>query len=159
MTDRADDSPVLFAYDGSEHAKAAIRQAGRQLGEGRPAIVLTVWNPLATVPLATAAGLTAVGLHETIEREARRVAEEGAELARSSGFDAQPVAEMGEPVWQQIVDSAEEHHAGIVVMGSHGRTGIGMVLLGSVAAATARHTERPVLIAHAGAQPSSGKSL
>jgi nucleotide-binding universal stress UspA family protein len=159
MADRPDNSPVLFAYDGSEHAKAAILQAGRQLGERRPAIVLTVWNPLATLPFATAAGLTSVGLDETIEQEARRVAAEGAALARSSGFDAQPLAEMGEPVWQRIVDSAEEHDAGIVVMGSHGRTGIGVVLLGSTAAATARHTKRPVLIAHAGATPSSGKSL
>jgi nucleotide-binding universal stress UspA family protein len=33
-------------------------------------------------------------------------------------------------------------------MGSHGRTGIGLVLMGSVAAAVSRHTERPVLIVH-----------
>jgi nucleotide-binding universal stress UspA family protein len=46
------------------------------------------------------------------------------------------------------VDTAEEHDAGIVVMGSHGRTGIPLVLLGSVAEATARHSARPVLIAH-----------
>jgi nucleotide-binding universal stress UspA family protein len=159
MADRADNSPVLFAYDGSEHAKAAILEAGRQLAEARSAIVLTVWHPLATLPFATAAGLTSDGSEEAIEREARRVAEEGAALARSSGFDAQPVAEMGEPVWQRIVDSADEHDAGIVVMGSHGRTGIGTVLLGSSAAVTARHTDRPVLIAHAGSRPSSGKSL
>lgn len=140
---------MLFAYDGSPHAKAAIRQAGRQLANGRRAIVLTVWSPLANVPFASAAGLSAVGLDESIEREARKVAEQGANLARSSGFDAEPRAERGEPVWQRIVDSAEEHDAGLLVIGSHGRTGIGYVLLGSIAAATARHTDRPVLIGHA----------
>jgi nucleotide-binding universal stress UspA family protein len=149
MADRSVNGPVLFAYDGSEHAKAAIRQAARQLGKGRSAIVLTVWNPLATMPFGTAIGLSTVALDESVQREARKVADEGAELARSSGFDARPVAEMGEPVWQRIVDSAEEHDAEIVVMGSHGHTGIGLMLLGSVAAATARHTDRPVLIAHA----------
>jgi nucleotide-binding universal stress UspA family protein len=149
MANRADRSPVLFAYDGSLHAKAAIRQAGRQLANGRRAIVLTVWSPLANLPFASAAGLSAVGLDESIEREARKVAEEGAKLARSSGFDAEPRAERGEPVWQRIVDSAEEHDAGLLVIGSHGRTGIGFVLLGSIAAATARHTDRPVLIGHA----------
>jgi nucleotide-binding universal stress UspA family protein len=149
MAKRADRSPVLFAYDGSPHAKAAIRQAGRQLANGRRAIVLTVWSPLANVPFVSAAGLSAVGLDESIEREARKVAEQGAKLARSSGFDAEPLAERGEPVWQRIVDSAEEHDAGLLVIGSHGRTGIGYVLLGSIAAATARHTDRPVLIGHA----------
>ena len=140
--------PVLFAYDGSAQAKAAIRQAAEQLRNGRPAIVLTVWHALAVVPFPTAIGLTSEGLEDSIEQQARRVAEEGAELARSGGFDAEPVAEQGEPVWQRIVDYAEERDAGIVVMGSHARTGLGLVLLGSVAAATARHTDLPVLIAH-----------
>jgi nucleotide-binding universal stress UspA family protein len=149
MANRADRSPVLIAYDGSPHAKAAIRQAGQQLANGRRAIVLTVWSPLADLPFATAAGLSAVGLDASIEKEARKVAEEGAKLARSSGFDAEPRAERGEPVWERIVDSAEEHDAGLLVIGSHGRTGIGYVLLGSIAAATARHTDRPVLIGHA----------
>ena len=140
--------PVLFAYDGSAQAKAAIRQAAEQLRNGRPAIVLTVWHALAVVPFPTAIGLSSEGLEDSIDQQARRVAEEGAELARSGGFDAEPVAEQGEPVWQRIVDYAEERDAGIVVMGSHARTGIGLVLLGSVAAATARHTDLPVLIAH-----------
>jgi nucleotide-binding universal stress UspA family protein len=140
--------PVLFAYDGSAQAKAAIRHAAKQLTNGRPAIVLTVWHPLATLPFPTAVGLTSVGLEDGIEREARMVAEEGARLARASGFDAEPVAERGDPVWLRIVDYADEHDAGIVVMGSHGRTGVGLVLLGSVVAATTRHTDRPVLIGH-----------
>jgi nucleotide-binding universal stress UspA family protein len=38
-------------------------------------------------------------------------------------------------------------------MGSHGRSGIKLMLLGSVAAAVARHTERAVLIAHDGSGP------
>ena len=159
MANRTDNGPVLFAYDGSEHATAAIRQAGRQLAKGRPAIVLTVWSPLATLPFTTAVGLSSLGLEEGIEQEARTVAEQRAELARSSGFDAEPATEQGDPVWQRIVDTAEEHDAGIVVMGSHGHTGIGLALLGSIAAATARHTERPVLIAHVGSQQGSERTL
>jgi nucleotide-binding universal stress UspA family protein len=34
------------------------------------------------------------------------------------------------------------------VLGSHGRNGIGLVLMGSVASAVVRHTTRPVLIVH-----------
>jgi nucleotide-binding universal stress UspA family protein len=143
------DGPVLFAYDGSEHAKAAIREAGRQLRKGRRAIVLSVWEPLGAVSLAGAPGIPPVGMTAGIEEEARQLAEEGAKLARAAGFQAEPIAEQGDPIWERIVESAEAHGADIVVMGSHGRTGVKLALLGSVAQATARHTDRPVLIATA----------
>jgi nucleotide-binding universal stress UspA family protein len=147
------DHPILIAYDGSEYAKAAIVQAGEQLRDGRRAIVLTVWQPYGAMGFVGAPGVVPVGVEEDVERDARRVAEEGAQLARTAGFDAEPVVERGDPIWQQIVESADEHDASVVVMGSHGRTGISRVLLGSVAGTAASHTGRPVLIAHDGSQP------
>jgi nucleotide-binding universal stress UspA family protein len=140
--------PVLFAYDGSEQANAAIREAARQLGADRHGIVLTVWEPMAAFPFAGAA-VSGTVFEDDFEAEALRVADEGASLARSLGLDATPLAERGDPVWQSIVAAADEHEASIVVMGSHGRTGIALVLLGSVAANVVRHTSRPVLIVHA----------
>ena len=145
------DGPVLFAYDGFEDAKAAIRQAGRQFRTGRSAIVLTVWEPFASMPFASTPS-SPDGLAQDIEREARRIADEGARLARACGFDARPVAERGDSVWRRIVQSAEEHGASIVVLGAHGRTGTQLVASGSVAAAAAQHTVRPVLIVHAPAR-------
>jgi nucleotide-binding universal stress UspA family protein len=88
-------------------------------------------------------------LEAELLNEATKIADEGTRLARSVGFDAWPQVETGEPVWRTIVDVADAHDAGIVVLGSHGRTGIGLVLMGSVASAVARHTQRPVLIVHA----------
>jgi hypothetical protein len=38
------DRPILFAYDGSDYAKAAIEQAAEQLESDRRAIVLTMWQ-------------------------------------------------------------------------------------------------------------------
>ena len=150
--------PILIAYDGSDYAKAAIKQASEQLRDGRRAIVLTVWRPYSAAGFVGAPGVPPVGLDEDIERDARRVAEEGARLARTAGFDAESIAERGDPTWERIVQSADEHDAGIVVMGSHWRTGISRVLLGSVAGAAASHTARPVLIAHDGVQPTPESS-
>jgi nucleotide-binding universal stress UspA family protein len=144
--------PILIAYDGSDYAKEAIKQAGEQLRDGRRAIVLTVWQPYA-LGFVGAPVVAPVALEEDIDRKAREVAKEGARLARRAGFDAEPLVEQGDPVWQRIVESAEEHDADILVMGSHGRTGISRLLLGSVASAAASHTDRPVLIAHIGSQP------
>ncbi|MEA2419511.1 MAG: hypothetical protein QOE60_1717 [Thermoleophilaceae bacterium] len=149
------DGPVLIAYDGSEYAKAAIEQAGEQLRDGRRAIVLTVWQPFGAAGFVGAPMVPPVGVEEGFEREARRVAEEGAGLARRAGFEAEPEVERGDPVWQRIVESADEHGASIVVMGSHGRTGLSRVLMGSVAGTASSHTARPVLIAHDGSRPSA----
>jgi nucleotide-binding universal stress UspA family protein len=139
---------VLFAYDGSDPAKSAIREAGRQLTSGRRGIVLSVWEPLASHPLAGDAAAWGL-LEDDFDAEAAKVAEEGAGLARAAGFDAAPLADTGNPVWERIVEAAAAHDAEIVVMGSHGRTGIGLVLMGSVAEAVSRHTDLPVLIVHA----------
>lgn len=131
-----DDRRVLFAYDGSEQAKASILEAAQRLGPDRCAIVLTVWTP----PFARAAPAV------RCEEKATRLAYEGARLARSIGFDAQPVVASGDPVWREIVKSADAHDASIVVLGCRPSAGAGWTSARGVAAAVARHTTRSVLI-------------
>ncbi|HEY2055011.1 MAG TPA: universal stress protein [Solirubrobacterales bacterium] len=145
--------PVLIAYDGSDFAKAAIAAAANQLGPARKAVVVTVWEPL---DLKWAANLGNPALHaeayKTVGNEARvaaeRLAETGAELASEAGFDVRSELVDGSPAWQRIVEAAEKLDAGLIVLGSCGRTGLSYVLLGSVATAVARHSKRPVFIAH-----------
>jgi nucleotide-binding universal stress UspA family protein len=141
------DDMVLIAYDGSAQARAAIRAAGQQLRRGRAATVVTVWEPFAAFTFGAPA-FPVADLDEGIEQNAREVADEGVALAAEAGFQPLPLVETGGPVWRVIVDSAEERDASIIVMGSHGRTGIEFVLMGSVASAVARHAARPVLIVH-----------
>lgn len=147
--------PIVIAYDGSDYAKEAINQAGGQLRDGRRAIVLTVRQPYGALAFGAAPVVVPAGVEEDVDSRAREVAEEGTRLAREAGFDAEAAVEQGDPVWQLIVEFADQHDAGIIVMGSHGRTGMARALLGSVASATASHTARPVLIAHKRSEPSS----
>jgi nucleotide-binding universal stress UspA family protein len=140
--------PVVIAYDGSEFAKTAIEQAGRELKTERKALVLTVWQPLASLPfVAGPSGQVPTDVVEGIERSASTVAAEGADLASAAGFEAEPVTVEGDPVWRKILDVADENDAAVIVCGSHGRTGFDYIAIGSVATAVAQHAGRPVMIA------------
>ena len=140
--------PVVFAYDGSELAKLAIEEAGRQLGPGRDALVLTVWQPfdVGFVP-AVALRLDAAEIAD-VRDAAEQTAADGASLAKAAGFNARGREAKAAPTWKGIVHTAEEHDASLIVLGSHGRTGLAGVLLGSVAEAVAAHSRRSVLIVH-----------
>jgi nucleotide-binding universal stress UspA family protein len=140
--------PVVFAYDGSELAKLAIDEAGRQLAPGREALVLTVWQPfdVGFVP-AGALRLDAAEIAD-VREAAERTAADGASLAKAAGFEARGLGAEAAPTWKGIVDAADEHDASLIVLGSHGRTGLAGVLLGSVAEAVAAHSRRSVLIVH-----------
>jgi nucleotide-binding universal stress UspA family protein len=140
--------PVVFAYDGSELAKLAIDEAGRQLGPGRDALVLTVWQPfdVGFVP-AVAFRVNAAEIAD-VRNAAEQTAAEGASLAKTAGFNARGLEAEVAPTWKGIVHTAEEHDASLIVLGSHGRTGLAGVLLGSVAEAVAAHSRRSVLIVH-----------
>ncbi|MFN8217289.1 MAG: universal stress protein [Solirubrobacterales bacterium] len=146
--------PVLIAYDGSDHAKAAIAEAGRQLRPGREALILTVTEPMEGVPFLGAAGVpvdadSVEALFRAARAGADRTAGEGCELAREAGLEPEPVVATGGPVWSQIVETAEERDADVIVIGSRGLSGLKHAVLGSVAAAVAQHSKRTVLISHA----------
>jgi nucleotide-binding universal stress UspA family protein len=73
-------------------------------------------------------------------------AEQGAELARQAGFDAEARAELSAPTWQGVVDLADEVDAAVIVVGSRGLTGMRERLGGSVSHRVAEHSRRAVLI-------------
>jgi nucleotide-binding universal stress UspA family protein len=151
MTPDADsNSPILIPYDGSDHAKAAIKQAAAQLRIPRAALVLSVFEPLTAIPFWGAPyGRVPAEVVEEATKEAQRVAAEGAALANDAGFDSDSAVVEGSPVWERIVAVAKERGAGMIVMGSHGRSGVSYVAMGSVATAVAHHAAVPVLICRA----------
>jgi nucleotide-binding universal stress UspA family protein/MFS family permease len=140
--------PVLFAYDGSDVAKAAIAEAGHQLPARRAAVVLTVWRTfnVGFVPEPGAQFDAACG--GDVGQAAEQTAAHGAVLAEAAGFRAQATAAEGAPAWKAIIDAADDHDASLIVLGSHRHSGLGGLVAGSVASDVASRSERPVLIIH-----------
>jgi nucleotide-binding universal stress UspA family protein len=140
--------PVVFAYDGSDLSRLAIDEAGRQLAPGRDALVVTVWHPF-DVGFVPVGGLQfdAAEISE-VEAAAEQTAAEGASLAQAAGFNVRSAAVEAAPTWKGIVRVADDHGSSLIVLGSHGRTGLAGVLIGSVAEAVAEHSRSSVLIIH-----------
>jgi universal stress protein A len=67
----------------------------------------------------------------------------------------EPRATLGDP-FPVICRIAQEDHADLIVMGSHGRTGLSHVLIGSVAERVVRHAPCPVLVAKLPHTPAKG---
>src|SRR5215831_4707804 len=137
--------PVEFAYDGSDLAKAAITEAGRQLPVKRDALVLTVWKTFNVGFLPEPGAKFDAACADEVKQAAEQTAIHGASLAGAAGFRAQASAVEGTPTWKAIVDTADDHQASLIVLGSRGRAGLGLVA-GSVAGAVASRSLRPVLI-------------
>ncbi len=141
---------VLIAYDGSEHAKAAIARAGETLRPG-PAVVATAWTSFADsaprVVLRDAVRPVVADLDAAGREEAEEMAAEGSELARAAGLDAEPRAiRAAGPFYAALLEAADELDAAVIVVGSRGRSSVAAAVLGSVSTGILHHTERPVLV-------------
>jgi nucleotide-binding universal stress UspA family protein len=141
------DTTILICYDGSEGAARAIASAAALLGP-RHAVVLDIAPPI--TPAEGVATISPVvpgnAFEELNAADASRVAGRGAEIARSSGFDAEARAELAVPTWEGIVDVADELDAAVIVIGSRGLTGLKEIAEGSLSHQVAEHAGRPVLI-------------
>lgn len=154
LTVRHDDAPlpqprpprrVLVPIDFSEFGIASLRAAKRFVDDGGEVVLVHAVEEF--VPPGVY-GLEYPSYHDLradIDQHARREMEE---MARSELGDAvryrielqtgyAPVA---------IVEFADEIDADLVVMSTHGRSGIERMLLGSVAERVVRTSDRPVLI-------------
>jgi nucleotide-binding universal stress UspA family protein len=144
---------ILIAYDGSQHGREAIRAAAR-LARG-PATVLHVHCQAPRMPLATDAAM-GVALDQEVwaqrdrrlREQAEATAQEGAQLAREAGLEAEPlvVEELSRRVWRAIVDVADGCAAELVVLGRRGSHGLRTSLPGSISRGVMAHCSRPVLV-------------
>jgi len=82
------------------------------------------------------------------DEEAQQAVSEGVSALIQAGIDAH--GEVREAVFGQaareIVKDAQEHDAGIIIMGSRGRSDLAGLVLGSTAHKVIHLTDRPVLV-------------
>jgi nucleotide-binding universal stress UspA family protein len=83
---------------------------------------------------------------EQMESEATAHVNSIRERAEKEGVTCEAIVERGKP-FEVILNKAKGIHADMILMGSHGRTGIERLLMGSVTERVIGHAECDVLVA------------
>ncbi len=155
----AADAPVLIAYDGSDTARRAVREAAKLFGS-RQVLVVTVWEPALAYETAIAAtdpGIEPIPVdvegarevEEELHQRARRTAHDGVELAQSVGLQAKGLAVADEVhVADAIVGLARKRGVAAIVVGSRGLKGLRARLEGSTSKAVLKDAPCPVVVVH-----------
>lgn len=137
---------VLVPLDGSELAETIIPFLVEIAGPlDMSVVILRVVEPR---PIAAVEGSTQVVL-EDVEARRRDAEEYLAPLAaglRARGVKVTCGVRRGRPVSDEIVAAAREADADLIAMTTHGRSGLGRLLFGSVAEAVLRQANIPVFL-------------
>lgn len=125
---------ILLGIDGSRHSEAAAVVAARLAKLFRlPVSVVSVLMPR----------------HDALRRsEGHQAVERVRDALVREGIDVQAAVLEGDPA-DVIVQFADKCGADMIVLGSHGRTGLGRVLLGSVCEAVVGRTSLSVMVVKA----------
>jgi nucleotide-binding universal stress UspA family protein len=142
---------ILFATDGSDSAGNAVEMLQRfPFPDDRRAVVMTVVD---SKLLAVDRHLVLEGDQDRLLRESEQVLREESEqlLAAASarleeaGWVCSTEVRAGDPA-EEIIKTADELKPDMIVLGSHGLTGVRQFLLGSVSGRVLRHAHCSVMI-------------
>lgn len=132
---------LLLAIDNSEYSAEAIKEVASRPWPPKTIVrVLSVVEPVP--PPAAELWYDASGSLERARQEmvkrAKELTQKASERLTRTGLKIESVVREGD-ARSEIVDEAREWSADLVVLGSHGYTGIKRLLLGSVALSVVSH--------------------
>jgi nucleotide-binding universal stress UspA family protein len=131
---------ILLATDGFPHSQVAVDEVVRRpWPSGSTIRVMSVIQPY--TPPATEfvlAGATLEDISQQQVSSAEQITRRAADALKETGLSIETAVREGDPR-SVIVDEADEWGADLIVVGSHGRTGLTRWLLGSVAQAIVGH--------------------
>jgi nucleotide-binding universal stress UspA family protein len=125
---------VLIPLDGSDCSKATLEWATNTLDKNTQYYLVSV---------------VADPTHMIVEYEiqdANRYLTEGHEILKNAGCKVEKTEYVIGDAVEMICRYADEENVDQVLMGSHGRTGIAKVFLGSVSSAVLEHCNKPVFL-------------
>ncbi len=144
---------ILVPTDGSEGAENAVATA-LELAEMMDATVhaLYVVNKHEMSEISSAIPMDLDEFENSRRRQGEKAVQEIADLAQERELRAVTSVVKGRPA-REILEYARENDVGLIVMGTHGRTGLGRYTAGSVTERIVRLSRIPVLTVRWGEAP------
>lgn len=141
---------LLVPTDGTDFSLAAVQRAvSFACDAGARITFLHAEHPFPAMYCGEGAIMDADApayLHEQADRQAHRILDQAEEIARNAGVECSALALISESPYEAIVHAAEQNACDLIFMASHGRSGIGHLLLSSETEKVLRHTKIPVLV-------------
>ena len=138
---------ILVPVDGSETSFAAVAKAA-ELAKAFGSKI-TVVQVLTLDPYIAAEYITANQTNDLIERARASIVktlEEAKQKFTEQGVEAETKLLEGQVIAREITNAAKDLNADLIVIVSHGRTGLKKLFLGSVAQSILSEGTTPVLI-------------
>ena len=132
---------ILVAVDGSPHSDTAIDHAICMAKACHSTLFF-----VSVIALYPEAMKIADALEESISKETRKVLDKAQEKARQENVPCETIVHIGPEPHKFIVQEASDRNVGLIVMGTHGRTGLKRLLMGSVAERVLGHAPCAVLV-------------
>jgi len=141
---------VLIPLDGSELAECSLEHAKTIIPACHVAdvVVLQVVVPFSvqTMPALGEADDDALRrIWEQNQKDAEEYVQKVKDRLKKQGIAAQAVTVVGNPS-DEILSYIEKHNVDLIVMSTHGRSGLSRFFFGSVAEKVSRHSRVPVLL-------------
>lgn len=137
----------MLPTDGSEGVAGATEEAvGLAASHGATLHALYVVDTSAAAAVPEAETVT---LQEVLESAGHEAVGAVEDRASADGVAVQAVLRHG-PVHRRIIEYADEADVDLIVMGTHGRSGLDRLLLGSVTERVVRQADQPVLVTRLG---------
>jgi nucleotide-binding universal stress UspA family protein len=134
---------IIFATDGSKYCEAATNKVidfAKSYGSEVKVI--------SAVDVTEEFMARAPGAVEDLVKKAKEIVEDVKKKASSEGIKVEGIVREGD-AYKVIVNIAKKQKANAVIMGSHGRTGLKRLLMGSVTERVIGHAPCPVLVVKA----------
>jgi len=143
---------LLIAIDGSEFSRSALQSViDRPWPPDTEVKVVNVVEPPALVMGREMGGYDPEFemVWKALRESAKELVAKAAEKLRAAKFNVSAELVEGDPK-SQIIDTANDWRADMIVLGSHGRTGLSRFLMGSVSQVVVRHAHCSVEIIRSG---------
>ena len=136
---------ILFPTDFSQGARAAMDYALSLAKDYKAKLILLyVVQDISIAEWYIPSSISAADLVEDMQKSASREMEKWAAEAATKAKDVEQLVVRGVP-FVEIIRTAKEKSADLIVIGTHGRTGIDHMLFGSTAEKVVRKSGCPVL--------------